>query len=56
LNGQVIGAGGYQVSLYNRPQPLAQVASDGPWDLEHLAGSLETTFRPLVEQKTPVST
>jgi hypothetical protein len=50
----VIGAGGYQVSLYSRPTVLEQVASDAPWDLERLAESVEGTFQPLVDQKAPV--
>ena len=54
LNGQVIGAGGYQVSLYNRPTALAQVTSEGPWNIEKLAESVEASFRPMVDQKTSV--
>jgi NAD(P)-dependent dehydrogenase (short-subunit alcohol dehydrogenase family) len=46
LNGQVIGAGGYQVSLYNRPQVIERVVSDGPWDLERLSESIERSFQP----------
>jgi NAD(P)-dependent dehydrogenase (short-subunit alcohol dehydrogenase family) len=53
LNGQVIGAGGYEVSLYNRPQVLARVASEGPWDLERLGESLEESFRPLLDPSAP---
>jgi NAD(P)-dependent dehydrogenase (short-subunit alcohol dehydrogenase family) len=49
LNGQVIGAGGYEVSLYNRPQVLARVASEGAWDLDRLADSVEESFRPVLE-------
>jgi len=45
LNGHVIGAGGYQVSLYNRPQVIQQVTSDGPWDLDHLSESIERSFQ-----------
>lgn len=49
LNGQVIGAGGYEISLYNRPQVLARVASEGAWDLDRLADSVEESFRPVLE-------
>jgi NAD(P)-dependent dehydrogenase (short-subunit alcohol dehydrogenase family) len=48
LNGQVIHASGYQVALYNRPHVIQQVASDGPWELEHLAEMVEAGFRPVV--------
>jgi NAD(P)-dependent dehydrogenase (short-subunit alcohol dehydrogenase family) len=50
LNGQVIGAGGYRVSLYNRPQVLHQVDSDGPWDVERLFATVERDLRPALEQ------
>ena len=53
LNGQVIGAGGYEVSLYNRPQVLARAASEGPWDLERLAESVEESFRAVLDQAAP---
>jgi NAD(P)-dependent dehydrogenase (short-subunit alcohol dehydrogenase family) len=46
VNGQVIHAGGYQVGLYNTPQVIRQVVSDGPWDLETLFGLMEKSFGP----------
>lgn len=49
VTGQVLHASGYQVSLYNRPQVMSQVANDGPWDLERLAELVEGNFRPVVE-------
>jgi len=45
LNGQVIGAGGYQVSLYNRPEVLARVTSDAPWALDDLFERMEKELR-----------
>jgi NAD(P)-dependent dehydrogenase (short-subunit alcohol dehydrogenase family) len=48
LNGQVIHASGYQVALYNRPQVIKQVVSDGPWDLERLSEMVESSFQPEV--------
>lgn len=53
LNGQVIGAGGYRVSLYNRPRVLHHVDSDGPWDVERLFATVERDLRPALEQPTP---
>ena len=50
-SGQVIHAGGYQVALYNRPEVIRQVVSDGPWDLERLADLVERSFRPAVGSK-----
>jgi NAD(P)-dependent dehydrogenase (short-subunit alcohol dehydrogenase family) len=49
LSGHVVHAGGYQVSLYSRPQVIRQVVSDGPWDLERLSDLVELSFRPAVE-------
>jgi len=53
LNGQVIGAGGYRVSLYNRPKVLHYVDSEGPWDVERLFASVERYLRPALGQPTP---
>ena len=53
LNGQVVGAGGYQVSLYNRPEMLGRVSSDGPWRLDDLCDQVERDLRSLVEQRAP---
>jgi hypothetical protein len=52
-NGQVIHASGYQVGLYNRPQVIRQVASDGPWDLDRLSELVERSFQPAVGSSTP---
>jgi NAD(P)-dependent dehydrogenase (short-subunit alcohol dehydrogenase family) len=49
LTGQVIGAGGYQVSLYNKPEAIRQVVSAGQWDLELLFDVIERSFRPAVD-------
>lgn len=49
LTGRVIGARGYQVSLYANPEPVRQIVSSGPWDPDKLAGLVESTFRPVVE-------
>jgi NAD(P)-dependent dehydrogenase (short-subunit alcohol dehydrogenase family) len=46
--GQVISARGYEIGLYNKPQMLSQVVSDGPWDLDKAFDMIEHSFRPLV--------
>jgi NAD(P)-dependent dehydrogenase (short-subunit alcohol dehydrogenase family) len=48
LTGQVIGARGYEVHLYNKPAPIRHIVSDGPWDPEGLATLVERTFKPAV--------
>ncbi|MQA86986.1 MAG: SDR family NAD(P)-dependent oxidoreductase [Streptosporangiales bacterium] len=37
------------VSLYSNPEPVRQIVSTGPWDLDKLANLVESTFRPVVE-------
>ena len=53
LNGQVIGAGGYQVSLYSRPEPISSARSDGAWDLDRLVAAFEGEIRAGLPQPAP---
>jgi NAD(P)-dependent dehydrogenase (short-subunit alcohol dehydrogenase family) len=48
LTGQVIGARGYEVQLFNKPAPVRHVVSDGPWEPERLAQLVERIFKPAV--------
>ncbi|MCS6926407.1 MAG: SDR family oxidoreductase [Candidatus Binatia bacterium] len=36
VNGQVFGASGYRISLYNHLEPVKTIYSTGPWDLDLL--------------------
>ncbi len=45
LNGWVIGASGYQVTLYSNPEPIRQVVAPQRWDLEALGQTMEATFK-----------
>jgi NAD(P)-dependent dehydrogenase (short-subunit alcohol dehydrogenase family) len=49
LTGRTISASGYKVGLYNNPEVIAEVDSDGPWSLDDLAGKLVGTFKPLAD-------
>jgi NAD(P)-dependent dehydrogenase (short-subunit alcohol dehydrogenase family) len=53
LNGHVVHARGYEVSLYSDPEPLVTLRSEGPWDLEEMAKEVETQFRPITEAAPP---
>ena len=53
LSGRVLSAGGYKVGLYNNPQEIASVSSDGPWDLRSLERQVEGGFRPLADGLPP---
>ncbi|GAA5111044.1 SDR family NAD(P)-dependent oxidoreductase [Pseudonocardia adelaidensis] len=48
LTGQVIGARGYEVQLFNKPTPIRHVVSDGPWEPDRLAQLVERIFKPAV--------
>lgn len=50
-NGQVLGARGYSVSLYNRPAPVAELHSDVPWDLTALGTGMESKFRRIASEQ-----
>jgi NAD(P)-dependent dehydrogenase (short-subunit alcohol dehydrogenase family) len=46
--GQVLAARGYEIGLYNKPQLLSQILTDGPWHLDKAFDMIERSFRPLV--------
>ncbi len=50
LTGQVIGARGYEVQLFNKPAPIRHLVSDGPWEPDRLAQLVERVFKPAVSQ------
>jgi NAD(P)-dependent dehydrogenase (short-subunit alcohol dehydrogenase family) len=47
LTGRVIGASGFQISLYNNPSVIGRVSSDGPWSLDDAFSKIEKEFKPL---------
>ncbi|HEY6480425.1 MAG TPA: SDR family NAD(P)-dependent oxidoreductase [Streptosporangiaceae bacterium] len=49
LTGRTLSASGYKVGLYNNPEVIAEVASDGPWSLDDLAAKLTGTFQPVAD-------
>jgi len=49
LNGRVIGASGYRISLYNNPEVIREIASPEPWDLDAACENIERSFRPAIE-------
>jgi NAD(P)-dependent dehydrogenase (short-subunit alcohol dehydrogenase family) len=48
LTGQVIGARGYEVQLFNKPAPIRHLVSDGPWEPDRLAQLVERVFKPAI--------
>ncbi len=49
LNGRVIGASGYRISLYNNPEVIREISSPEPWSLDDAFEHIERSFRPAVE-------
>jgi NAD(P)-dependent dehydrogenase (short-subunit alcohol dehydrogenase family) len=46
INGQIVSARGYEVALYNSPEPVIRIVGTGPWDVDALAGQVERSFGP----------
>ena len=49
LSGRTLGVQGYKVSLFNNPEVIAEVNSDGPWTLANLQSQVESTFKPIAD-------
>jgi NAD(P)-dependent dehydrogenase (short-subunit alcohol dehydrogenase family) len=48
LTGRVIGSSGYDVSLFNNPEPVRQLTGTERWDPEQLGALMERVFKPVV--------
>lgn len=48
LNGRIIGANGYDVTLYSNPEPVRVISGTSRWDVAALGESMERLFRPAV--------
>ncbi|WP_037065315.1 SDR family NAD(P)-dependent oxidoreductase [Pseudonocardia acaciae] len=48
LTGQVIGARGYEVSLFTKPEPACQLVGTERWPVPQLAEMIERHFKPAV--------
>jgi NAD(P)-dependent dehydrogenase (short-subunit alcohol dehydrogenase family) len=46
INGQIVSSRGYEVALYNVPQPVITVVGTQAWDVDALAGQMERSFGP----------
>jgi len=51
INGRVVHSAGYEVSLYNIPQKVAEIHSNSPWEIDDLADRMETAFGPHLGRK-----
>src|SRR3989440_2455758 len=48
ITGRIIHSSGYEVSLYNNPEPVSRLIGTGPWDADALAEQVERSFGPLL--------
>ena len=48
ITGRVIHSSGYEVSLYNNPQPISRIVGREAWDVDALAAQVERSFGPLL--------
>src|SRR6202050_4089927 len=46
INGQIVSARGYEVALYNRPEPIIAIIGTEPWDVDALADQVGRSFGP----------
>jgi NAD(P)-dependent dehydrogenase (short-subunit alcohol dehydrogenase family) len=51
INGRIVHSAGYEVSLYNNPEPVSRIIGTGPWPIEDLADQVERSFGPLLGRK-----
>ncbi len=50
ITGRIVHAAGYEVALYNNPQPVIRLIGTGPWSLDALAEQVERSFGPTVRR------
>jgi NAD(P)-dependent dehydrogenase (short-subunit alcohol dehydrogenase family) len=46
ITGRIVHAAGYEVALYNNPQPVIRLIGAEPWPLDALAAQIERSFGP----------
>jgi NAD(P)-dependent dehydrogenase (short-subunit alcohol dehydrogenase family) len=48
ITGRIVHTAGYEVALYNNPQPVVRVIGTGPWSMDALAEQVERSFGPML--------
>jgi hypothetical protein len=51
ITGRIIHSAGYEVALYNNPEPISRIIGAGPWDADVLGDRVEHAFGPLLGRK-----
>jgi hypothetical protein len=47
----VLGASGYDVHLYNNPEPIRTLSATQRWDVAQLGAQLERVVKPVVVRR-----
>jgi NAD(P)-dependent dehydrogenase (short-subunit alcohol dehydrogenase family) len=48
ITGRVVHSSGYEIALYNNPEPVVRLIGTHPWDLDSLAMQVERSFGPVL--------
>jgi NAD(P)-dependent dehydrogenase (short-subunit alcohol dehydrogenase family) len=46
ITGRIVHSAGYEVSLYNNPEPVVRLIGNEPWQLDELSEQVERSFGP----------
>jgi hypothetical protein len=46
ITGRILHSSGYEIALYNNPEPVVRLIGTQPWDLDNLASQVERSFGP----------
>jgi NAD(P)-dependent dehydrogenase (short-subunit alcohol dehydrogenase family) len=46
ITGRIVHSSGYEIALYNNPEPVVRLIGTRPWDLDNLASQVERSFGP----------
>jgi NAD(P)-dependent dehydrogenase (short-subunit alcohol dehydrogenase family) len=52
LNGWVIGASGYNITLYSNPEPIRVISNDKMWTIEEAGKRMKQSFEPATQGGT----
>jgi len=44
ITGRIVHSSGYEVALYNNPEPVVRLVGSGPWDADEPAAQVERSF------------
>jgi NAD(P)-dependent dehydrogenase (short-subunit alcohol dehydrogenase family) len=48
ITGRIIHSAGYEIALYNNPEPVSRIIGTAPWDAGELGDQVERAFGPIL--------